>query len=99
LLKRFDRDGGVQVSFEEFYKYIWRVGDVTIQNDAHEKHKTDAEKARFIFECLDTDGSGYIEAHELQKLLIQWGLPENEVDDYLATDDDKRYSFDEFFAQ
>jgi len=30
-------------------------------------------------------------------LLIQWGLPEHEVDEYLANDDDKRFSFDEFY--
>jgi Ca2+-binding EF-hand superfamily protein len=46
---------------------------------------------------LDNDSSGYIEISELQKLLIQWGLPDNEVDAYLADDDDKRYSFEEFY--
>ncbi|CAF0881206.1 unnamed protein product [Adineta steineri] len=40
----------------------------------------------------------YITNDELQKLLIQWGLPENEVDAYLITDDDdEKYSFDEFY--
>jgi len=87
------------VGFDEFYKFIWRVGDQRIQNEAGEKHRTEEEKARFIFRCLDVDGSGYIDRIELQKMLIEWGLPENEVDDYLATDEDKRYSFDEFFSQ
>ena len=29
--------------------------------------------------------------------MIQWGLPENEADDYLSNDEDKKYTFDEFF--
>ncbi|CAF5029860.1 unnamed protein product, partial [Rotaria sp. Silwood1] len=59
--------------------------------------REDKAKARFLFNDLDTDSSGYIDAIELQKLLIQWGLPENEVDAYLAEDDDKRFSFEEFY--
>jgi hypothetical protein len=29
--------------------------------------------------------------------LIQWGLPENEAEAYLAEDEDKRFSFEEFY--
>jgi Ca2+-binding EF-hand superfamily protein len=88
LLKKFNKEGQL-VSFEEFYRYIWRVGNVKIQNETKEKHKTNEKKARFIFDCLDIDGSGTIDKYELQKLLIQWGLPEGEVDEYLAADEDK----------
>ncbi|CAF4619714.1 unnamed protein product, partial [Rotaria magnacalcarata] len=54
-------------------------------------------KAQFVFDILDTDMSGYIDAIELQRLLIQWDLPENEVDAYLASDEDKRFSLEEFY--
>ncbi|CAF0764400.1 unnamed protein product [Adineta steineri] len=59
-----------------------------------DKIKANKAKASFIFDCLNRDSNGF----ELQKLLIQWGLPENEVDEYLVTDDDddEKYSFDEF---
>lgn len=98
LVKRFEKKGH-QISFEDFYKYIWHVGEIEIENTANEKHRTGVEKARFIFNCLDTDQSGFIEMVELQKLLIQWGLPEGEAEEYLAGDEDKKYSFDEFFHQ
>ncbi|CAF4182389.1 unnamed protein product [Rotaria magnacalcarata] len=54
-------------------------------------------KAQFVFDILDTDMSGYIDAIEPQRLLIQWDLPENEVDAYLASDEDKHFSLEEFY--
>ncbi|CAF1226486.1 unnamed protein product [Adineta steineri] len=98
FMKRFSRFSQKgQVTYDEFYRHIWRLGETSMNIKKEGEIKENKAKARFIFDCLDSDSSGYIESFELQKLLIQWGLPENEVDDYLATDEDKMYSFDEFY--
>ncbi|CAF3260471.1 unnamed protein product [Rotaria sp. Silwood2] len=76
---------------------VWRLGEKATSYVQESKKREDKAKARFVFNDLDTDSSGYIDAIELQKLLIQWGLPEDEVDAYLAEDDDKRFSFEEFY--
>jgi Ca2+-binding EF-hand superfamily protein len=98
FMKRFSRwskEG--HVTYENFYKHIWRLGNIALTHDKEIQKKTGIARARFIFDCLDNDSNGYIDISELQKLLIQWGLPDNEVDDYLANDDDKRFSFEEFY--
>ena len=98
FIKRFSRSSKEGfITYENFYKYIWRLGDVSIGHDQEYQKKTDIAKARFVFDCLDIDSNGYIDIFELQKLLIQWGLPDDEVDAYLSDDDDKRFSFDEFY--
>ncbi|CAF3284147.1 unnamed protein product [Rotaria sp. Silwood2] len=86
-----------EISFEIFYRNVWRLGEKATSYVQESKKREDKAKARFVFNDLDTDSSGYIDAIELQKLLIQWGLPEDEVDAYLAEDDDKRFSFEEFY--
>jgi Ca2+-binding EF-hand superfamily protein len=98
FMKRFSRwSKEKEMSFEFFYKNIWHLGQTAIGHIQEGHERSGKAKARFIFDHLDTDSSGYIDAIELQKLLIQWGLPDNEVDAYLASDDDKRFIFDEFY--
>ncbi|UJR22348.1 hypothetical protein I4U23_025410 [Adineta vaga] len=98
FVKRFSRwSQKGHVTYDDFYKHVWRLGETSLGHFKEGHIKESKEKARFVFDCLDSDRSGYIDVIELQKLLIQWGLPDNEVDAYLATDDDKRYSFDEFY--
>ena len=86
------------MSFELFYRNIWRLAETSVSHSEKSKKREGIARARFIFDLLDADASGFIDGIELQKLLIQWGLPENEVDAYLAGDEDKQYSFDEFYA-
>ncbi|CAF0769473.1 unnamed protein product [Adineta ricciae] len=98
FIKRFSRwSKKGDVAFDDFYKHIWRLGEKSKDHFEENQIREAKEKARFVFDYLDQDHSGYIDVIELQKLLIQWGLPDNEVDAYLATDDDKRFSFDEFY--
>jgi Ca2+-binding EF-hand superfamily protein len=98
FMKRFSRwSKKGNITYENFYKNVWRLGDTSVKRAKEFESKEGIERARFVFNCLDNDSSGYIEISELQKLLIQWGLPDNEVDAYLVDDDDKRYSFDEFY--
>jgi hypothetical protein len=98
FMKRFSRGSKKgEVSYENFFKNIWRLSENSISHVKEGETKVGMARARFIFDCLDQDGNGYIDTIELQKLLFQWGLPDSEVDAYLATDDDKRYSFDEFY--
>ncbi|CAF4083145.1 unnamed protein product [Adineta steineri] len=92
---RWTKDG--QISYENFYKNIWRLGETSIGHFQEGQNKEGKARARFIFDCLDNDSNGYLDSIEIQKLLIQWGLPDNEVDAYLANDDDKQFSFDEFY--
>ncbi|CAF5056649.1 unnamed protein product, partial [Rotaria sp. Silwood1] len=87
------------MSFELFYRNIWRLGETSIGHIQEGIKRQGMARARFVFDCLDTDKSGHIDNLELQKLLIQWGLPENEVEDYLTDDDDKQFSFEEFYEK
>ncbi|CAF1028313.1 unnamed protein product [Rotaria sordida] len=100
FINRFSRLSKKQdMSFELFYRNIWRLGETSIGHIQDGIKRQGMARARFIFDCLDTNKSGYIDNLELQKLLIQWGLPENEVEDYLAGDDDKKFSFEEFYEK
>ncbi|CAF1260605.1 unnamed protein product [Rotaria sordida] len=100
FINRFSRLSKKQdMSFELFYRNIWRLGETSIGHIQDGIKRQGMARARFIFDCLDTDKSGYIDNLELQKLLIQWGLPENEVEDYLADDGDKKFSFEEFYEK
>lgn len=98
FVKRFSRGSQTRdLPFDVFYRNIWRLGGISISQNEKAKRRDGIARARFIFDYLDTDTSGYIDGIELQKLLVQWGLPENEVDAYLASDGDKQFSFDEFY--
>ncbi len=57
------------------------------------------QQARFIFDYLDLDQNGYLDLFELEMLLLEWGLPESEIRDYLQMfddDHDNRISPQEF---
>ena len=98
FVSRFSRwSQSRDLSFELFYRHIWRLGRMSVSPGEKAQKKDSISRARFIFDHLDTDASGFIDRIELQTLLIQWGLPEDEVDAYLEGDDDKRFSFDEFY--
>jgi Ca2+-binding EF-hand superfamily protein len=96
-----------KIDFAVFYEHLWHLGKL------HERirvmaepviitpAKTDEEKARFIFEHLDLNGNGYLDAFELHLLIDEWGLPVSELDDYLKlyADTEKRISFENFFGK
>ncbi|CAF1292073.1 unnamed protein product [Rotaria magnacalcarata] len=86
-----------EIYFSFFYRNIWRLGETYTPRAEEGQKRVGKAKAQFVFDILDTDMSGYIDAIELQRLLIQWDLPENEVDAYLASDEDKRFSLEEFY--
>ena len=98
FLKRFHRWSKTNdVTFEDFYKHIWRLSETGTRYVQERQLKENKEKARFVFNCLNTNADDFLDSSEIQKLLIQWGLPDNEVDAYLENDDDKQYSFEEFY--
>lgn len=50
---------------------------------------------------LEVTGSGFLETHELSRLLVEWGCPNEEVLAYLRLFDDNgdgKVSFDEFYT-
>ncbi|TAG94898.1 MAG: EF-hand domain-containing protein [Oscillatoriales cyanobacterium] len=98
-----------EFSFDEFYKKIWQIKGVkqrlqteTLKVECLTKGKniSNEEKCRLIFEQIDIDRSGYIDEFELKILLLEWGLPSTEVDEYMEKYDenkDLKISFEEFF--
>ncbi|WP_309731760.1 EF-hand domain-containing protein [Chamaesiphon sp. OTE_75_metabat_556] len=97
-------------SFELFYENIWQIPSIkqrlTVTNLQDEylsqdpKKISDREKAQMIFSQLDIDHSGFLEFFEIQTLLLEWGLPDLEAQQYLTQYDDsgdKKFSFEEFF--
>jgi len=98
FLKRFGNYSRKQpMSFEIFYRHIWRLGQTSVDIVENGIKREGMARARFVFDVLDPDQSGFIDALELEKLLIQWGLPVNEVEAYMAEDEDKQFSFEEFY--
>jgi len=85
------------MSFDVFYRDIWRVSQTSVNIVEAGIKREGMAKAKFVFDTLDLDQSGFIEAFELEKLLIQWGLPTNEVEAYMAEDEDEQFSFEEFY--
>ena len=61
--------------------------------------KSSLEKARFIFDGIDTDGNGVIDVIELTQVLVEWGCPGEEIKDYISYfdgDGNGVISFEEF---
>lgn len=109
--KRWDADGNGQLSFEEFYRYVYNY----LTPERHLSHPHVRQQARvlkqkkslqekdlckLVFDALDVDNSGTLEIRELESLLVRWGLPASEVNAYLAsfdTDGSGTIEFEEFF--
>jgi len=94
-----DITGDEALSFDEFYRLVWNVGNV--KSRLQKKPKTtrppsDIEQARIVFDMLDVDGSKIIEVGELQMLLTQWGMPEDEASAYLY-EEKKAIDFENFY--
>ncbi len=88
--------------FDQFYRHLWRMhlisGRFTRTLQVGRRYLA-AEQADFVFDCIDIDGSGYLEVFEVRMLLVEWGLPEREVAEYTAHFDpnqDGRFSREEF---
>ncbi|MFM2151958.1 MAG: hypothetical protein RL199_393 [Pseudomonadota bacterium] len=56
---------------------------------------TDEARARVVFDALDGDGDGLIESSDLDRLLVEWGMPHAEVERYRALLGD-RIAFETF---
>lgn len=97
-------------SFELFYEHVWQIPSVKqrltaaqSQNEYLSKDpKTigDEERAKIVFSQLDIYRNGFLDFFEIQTLLLEWGLPEEEVQQYLRMYDlngDRKFSFEEFF--
>lgn len=100
FLRQYCADG--RIDFNTCYKKLWRIE--SIQNRLTKplqpgKTYSEREQADFVFDQIDIDRSGYLEAFEIRMLLIEWGLPEKEVAGYVRLFDinhDNRFSRDEF---
>ncbi|MBD2613187.1 EF-hand domain-containing protein [Nostoc punctiforme FACHB-252] len=98
-----------EFNFNEFYEQIWHIKGVKerlqketlkLQYLSKGKNISNEEKCRLIFEELDIDRNGYIDELELKILLLEWGLPSSEVEEYMKKYDDNKdlkISFEEFF--
>lgn len=92
-----------RLTFEHFYRRVWSLRHNTSTVKASSKDaKTARDQARLVFNALDGDDSGYLESHEISRLLVGWGCPTDEVVSYLSSFDanhDGRISFEEFFTK
>lgn len=101
FLRQYCADG--RIDFNTCYKKLWRIE--SIQERLTKplqpgKSYSEREQADFVFDQIDIDRSGYLEAFEIRMLLIEWGLPEKEVTGYARLFDinqDNRFSRDEFY--
>lgn len=82
-------EGGA-VTFDRFQSDVWSIGAVRQQAgkvEAIRSAETERDRAELVFRHLDLDGDGEITAHELDVLLIEWGLPRIETERYLKRAD------------
>jgi Ca2+-binding EF-hand superfamily protein len=98
-----------EFTFTNFYQQIWQIKGVkerlkreSLKLECLSKGKniSNEEKCQIIFDQIDIDGTGYIDEFELKTLLLEWGLPSNEVEEYMKKYDenqDLKISFEEFF--
>lgn len=93
---------GQSWAFEEFYRRIWRfrpmASPVSMIFDRGRTY-SETKRADLVFDRLDMDRSGYVEAFELRMLLVEWGVPAEEVAGYVQHFDDNRdgrFSREEF---
>ena len=87
---------------EAFFRHVWREQSVQARLRARpdpRRRYSDREQAQLVFDQLDVDGTGALDRFELRVLLVEWGLPEEEVERYISlfdADRDDLLSFDEF---
>lgn len=63
------------------------------------KHMNQQQIAQIVFEQLDVDKSGNVDAGEVTDLLVMWGLPVDDVNEVIESVDidcDRQISFEEF---
>lgn len=90
------------VDFPRFRREIWSIGAVrqhALLSLSVDRAATDREKADLVFRHLDADSDGFLEAKDLDLLLIEWGLPASETKLYLGriqADTQGRIGFAEF---
>ena len=83
------------LSFDEFYHSLWSVGRVRNRlilagKARHATKVTNEEQAKTVFDYLDLNQSGFLDTFELEMLLLEWGLPLNEVQEYLKQFDENK---------
>jgi Ca2+-binding EF-hand superfamily protein len=96
-----------KIDFAVFYEHLWHLGKLheRIRQKAKpvmaKPAESDEEKARLIFQHLDLNRNGYLDAFEFHLMIDEWGLPASELDEYLKmyADAEKRVSFDTFFTK
>ncbi len=90
------------IDFHMFLSTIWISGRMQEKlTDAAAGSITQPEQqARFIFNHLDLDSSGYLELAEIEMLLMEWGMNSSEVYRYLSKfgGKDRKINFEEFFS-
>lgn len=110
--KEFDKDASGGISFEEFYRYIWKFNGGTVQHllikDVFTpidfdptKKLSSVEQAKLIFEALDMNDSGTISMEEISDVLLSWGLPAHETAKLIKLydkDGNKVFDLQEFTA-
>lgn len=94
------------IDFSTFVRSVWNLGAKApgedLSTEQLEAMATSEEQARAVFDSIDLDGSGQLEAFEIAELLIQWGCPEHEVGEYIRrtdVDGDGTISFQEFLTK
>jgi Ca2+-binding EF-hand superfamily protein len=100
FVRQYGRNGAFD--FPTFYRHLWQLQPIHHRFckplDPGRKY-AEQEQADFVFDQIDIDRSGSLEAFEIKMLLIEWGLPEQEVLEYVRLFDvnrDGRISREEF---
>lgn len=78
--------GDGQMKCDAFIYHVWphmRNTTSTASMSPCDACVSDEQKAKYVFERLDFDGTGILEPSDLQKLLTAWGCPKSEVDCYM----------------
>jgi CRP-like cAMP-binding protein/Ca2+-binding EF-hand superfamily protein len=90
------------VDFDRFKREVWSIGAVRthlLNALVVARAVSDRDKAELVFRHLDFNGDGYLSPADLDRLLLDWGLPQSETRRYLAqtkTEGDGRVAFSEF---
>lgn len=101
FLEKIDCKGNV--TFETFLQKIWSVSSVRKRASLAVKIQSLPslrDKAQFIFDLLDLDKDGTLKPFEFKLLLLEWNLPPDETEKYLAIcaqDGEERIDFETFY--